>query len=279
MTVGHKVTEDCESRSIHRYAVVVQDLATQWLQSYPCKTNSPQGTGKSSRKFLEPSEKPNVMNTDNSMEFDKACEELFWNHCKSTPHRSETNGIAERAVRRIKEGTFASGVAIRLGRKLVGGFHGMLLLSAERTSLFFLDGKTPFERRCGEPFRGTVIPCGSMVQHHSISAKDQSRLQQFGGKVLLGVILGYALYAAYIWKGDIMVADGEELENLDVSQIHARRLNAKEVLVQKNADFFICPIADGPVKIVWARSGFAKIHLRFSGRSLGTAFIVNTLNQ
>ena len=139
MTAGHKVTENYESRSNHRCAVVVQDLATQWLQSYPCKTNSPQGTGKSSRKFLEPSEKPIVMNTDNYLEFGKASEELSWNHCKSTPHRSETNGIADRAVRRIKEGTYASGVAIRLGRKMVGGFHGMLLLSAERTRLFFCE--------------------------------------------------------------------------------------------------------------------------------------------
>ena len=43
--------------------------------------------------------------TDNS--FGKACEDLSWNHCTSTPHRSETNGIAERAVRRVKEGTSA----------------------------------------------------------------------------------------------------------------------------------------------------------------------------
>ena len=32
----HKVlSELCESRHNHRYAVVVKDLATQWLQSYP----------------------------------------------------------------------------------------------------------------------------------------------------------------------------------------------------------------------------------------------------
>ena len=59
-----------------------------------------------------------------------------------------------------------------------------------------------------------------------------------------------------------MVADSEELENLDASQIHARRLNAKEVLMQKNGELFICPIADGPVKIVLARSDFPKIHLK-----------------
>ena len=48
-----------------------------------------------------------VTHTDNLLEFGKACEDLSWNHCTSTPHRSETNGIAERAVRRVKEGTLA----------------------------------------------------------------------------------------------------------------------------------------------------------------------------
>ena len=39
VTADHKVLSDfCESRNNHRYAVVVQDLATQWIQAYPCKT-------------------------------------------------------------------------------------------------------------------------------------------------------------------------------------------------------------------------------------------------
>ena len=105
---GHKVlTEGCVSRNNHRYAVVVQDLATQWIQSYPCKTKTSLETQRSLQKFLEPNRKPKVIYTDNSLEFGKACEDLSWNHCTSTPHRSETNGIAERAVRRVKEGTSA----------------------------------------------------------------------------------------------------------------------------------------------------------------------------
>ena len=37
ITADHKVLSDnCESRNNHRYAVVVQDLATQWIQAYPC---------------------------------------------------------------------------------------------------------------------------------------------------------------------------------------------------------------------------------------------------
>ena len=43
----HKIlNEEGESRNNHRYAVVVQDLATQWIQSYPCKTKTSQETEK-----------------------------------------------------------------------------------------------------------------------------------------------------------------------------------------------------------------------------------------
>ena len=108
ITADHKVLSDnCESRNNHRHAVVVQDLATQWIQAYPCKNKTSQETQRSLQKFLEPERKLKVIYTDNSLEFGKACEDLSWNHCTSTPHGSETNGIAERAVRSVKEGTSA----------------------------------------------------------------------------------------------------------------------------------------------------------------------------
>ena len=41
ITADHNVLSDnCESRNNHRYAVVVQDLATQWIQAYPCKNKN-----------------------------------------------------------------------------------------------------------------------------------------------------------------------------------------------------------------------------------------------
>ena len=43
-------------------------------------------------------EDPKVVDTENSLGFVKACEDLFWNHNTSIPLRSETNGVAERAV-------------------------------------------------------------------------------------------------------------------------------------------------------------------------------------
>ena len=57
------------------------------------------------------------------------------------------------------------------------------------------DGKTPNERRFGQPFKGPTIPFGSLVEYHPITAKDQSRIHQFGKKILPGLFLGYGLYA------------------------------------------------------------------------------------
>ena len=106
ITADHKVLSDnCESRNNHRYAVVVQDLATQWIQSYPCKTKTSQETQRRLQKFLEPDRKPIVIYTDISLEFGKACEDLSWNHCTSTPHRSETNGIAESSAQSERRDT------------------------------------------------------------------------------------------------------------------------------------------------------------------------------
>ena len=84
------------------------------------------------------------------------------------------------------------------------------------------DGKTPYERRFGIPFNGPVIPFGAMVECHFISVKDPSRLDQFGAKVLPGKFFGYVA----IWR-DIMVADIAELEEMDASELHARRLKCK----------------------------------------------------
>ena len=41
ITADHKsLSEESESRNNHRFAVVVQDLASQWLHTYPCQTKN-----------------------------------------------------------------------------------------------------------------------------------------------------------------------------------------------------------------------------------------------
>ena len=66
-----------------------------------------------------------------------------------------------------------------------------------------------------------------MVEQHPLTAKDLSRLHQFGPKVLLGFFLGYALSAERIWKGDTLGADIKELEKMDASEIYAKQTQCK----------------------------------------------------
>ena len=105
------------------------------------------------------------------------------------------------------------------------------------------DRKTPHERRFGEPFKGPIIPFGSLVEYHLISARDQSRIHQFVKKIFLG----YALCTGWIWKGDIIVADIEELETVDASETYSKRLTAKVIFPKWNGKF-IFPVADGRIK-------------------------------
>ena len=113
------------------------------------------------------------------------------------------------------------------------------------------DGKTPCERRFGQPFKGPIIPFGSLVEYYPFAAKDQSRIHQFGKKVLPGLFLGYALYAGEIWKGDVLIADLEELETMDASE---------EVIFPKQGEF-IFSNRRLTSKICWRRSGTGNIHL------------------
>ena len=178
-----------------------------------------------------PNRKPKVIYTDNSVEFGEACADLSLNRCTSTPHRSETNGIAERAVRRVKEGT---AVLLQSGLNDSWCADSMECYTYLRNVTDLLsDGRTPCERRFGQPFKGPIIPFGSLVEYHPFTAKDQSRIHQFGKKVLPGLFLGYPLYAGGFWKGDALVADLEEMETMDASEIYSKRLNAKEVIFPK----------------------------------------------
>ena len=109
------------------------------------------------------------------------------------------------------------------------------------------DGKTPYERRFGQPFRGPIIPFGSLVVYHPITAKDQSRIHQFGKKVLPGLFLGYALYAGGNlegWRTDRRpwgVGDDGRIGNL------LQKTQCERGDISKTRRIYF-PIADGRIK-------------------------------
>ena len=94
---------------------------------------------------------------------EKTCEDQAWNHSTST-HRSETNGIAEIAIRREKEGT--SAVLLQSGLDERWWSDSLDFCCHLRNVQDLLaDGKTPDDRRFGEPFmKGPIIPFGAMAE-------------------------------------------------------------------------------------------------------------------
>ena len=140
-------------------------------------------------------------------------------------------------MRRVKEGT--SAVLLQSGLNEIWWADSMECYTYLRNVTDLLsDGKTPYERRFGKPFEGPVVPFGSLIEYHPITAKDQSRIHQFGKKVLPGLFLGYALYAGGIWKGDVLIADLEELETMDASEIYSKGHNAEVVIFPNEENLF-----------------------------------------
>ena len=62
----------------------------------------------------------------------------------------------------------------------------------ETSQVYNLMGRHPMTDVLGNPFKGPIIPFGSLVEYHPTTAKDQSRIHQLGKKVLPGLFLGYA---------------------------------------------------------------------------------------
>ena len=83
-----------------------------------------------------------------------------------------------------------------------------------------------------------------MVDYHPVSAKDQSRLHQFGAKVLPGIFLSQALYGRESGNGDTLIEDIEELEETEASELHARRLYAKEGSTPQRSGNFVYPVVE-----------------------------------
>ena len=72
-----------------------------------------------------------------------------------------------------------------------------------------------------------------------MTAKDQSRIHQFGkNKFYLDCSSDTLCTQGGIWKGDVLIADLEELETMDASEIYSKRLNAKEVIYPNKENLF-----------------------------------------
>ena len=131
--------------------------------------------------------------------------------------------IAGRAVRRVEEGTSAVLLQSGQNEKVGGQIRWNVTPICETSQISYLMGRRPMKDVLGNHLKDLLFHLVHWLSITLISAKDQSRIHQFGKKVLPGLFLGYALYAGGIWKGDVLIADLEELETMDASKMYSKK--------------------------------------------------------
>ena len=161
--------QDVNLDNNHRYAVVVHDLATQWLQFYPCKKKTSQENQKSLMKFLDQRGNQKSFTLTIPWNLASLVEELSWNHCTSTPHRSETNRIGWKSSAQNERMDICGIVAIRSGWK--------------RFKISCLMRRHHMKGGWEYHLMARLIRFGAMVEYHLFLPKTY-RLHQFGPKSL-----------------------------------------------------------------------------------------------
>ena len=143
---------------------------------------------------------------------------------------------------------------------MVGRFHGMFFLICETFKISCLMGRLHTKGVLENNLKDQSFRLVHWLSITQFLRKTSQESINFG-KIVLGLFLGYALYAGRIWKGDIMVPDIEDLETMDASEIYSERLNAKEVIFLKENGKIHFSSRRWTKKNCWRRSGTENIHL------------------
>ena len=118
----------------------------------------------------------------------------------------------------------------------------------ETLQIYYLMGRRPMKDVLGNHLKDRLFLLVHWLSITLFLRKTSRESINLERKSYLDCSFGYALYAGGIWKCDLLVADIEELETMDASEIYSKRLNEKEVIFPKENGKFIFPVADGRIK-------------------------------
>ncbi len=115
----------------------------------------------------------------------------------------QTNGVAERSVRTVKEGGGCGIVQSGHNAPTFGPEAAEQFCSS--TNIAIVDGDSCYNRRhhAGR-FKGQRIPFGAYVD---FMPQNDTKIESMGGKIIPGVFIGYHIHAGGLWSGDYLVAD------------------------------------------------------------------------
>ena len=129
--------------------------------------------------FAGPTAKVDLLYSDGAPELEAAADALGWLHDQSTPDRKQTNGVAERAVKRVLEGSrtslYQSGLDYCWWPSASRVFCALRCFSDTDGP----DGKSAHELPHEEVFSGLLVLCGAEVDYKPAAAKEVQRTRKF----------------------------------------------------------------------------------------------------
>ncbi len=166
----------------------------------------------------------------------RACQ---WRLSTATTGMPQTNGVAERSVRMVKEfiscGIVQSGYSTKWW--LDAGVHFCF-----SKSVALVDGDSSYNRGHGKGhFKGERILVGAFID---FMPQPDTKLDAMGGRSMPGAFIGYHTHAGGIWSGDYLVADYAPFKkDCDVTPATVRAHRIKEVL-RRLSGIFVFPVAE-----------------------------------
>ena len=176
---------------------------------------------------------PAEVYSDNAAEFKAAFSGLHWLADTCTPHRKQTNGIAERQIRRVREG--AGSALVQAGTDPIWWAEASQCFCFLRVVVDALhpDEKTAYERRWGHAFAGPIIPFGASVDFLPASKEDRAAVHAVGAKTIPGIFAGYHQKVGGQWSGDLYVVSLADIRGNVNHKPHCKRIQAPNVYVNK----------------------------------------------
>ncbi len=191
ITADHIVAHSERSMGVtgDKAAVVVGDRATGWFEGYPLDAKSEAATLAAFRQFIG-SEKVKRAWSDNSPELIAAFNTLHITHDTSLQGRPQSNGRAERLVRRVMDG--AKTLLLQAG--LPRGYWPYAMRSyCFAQNIDIVDGDSAWNKRHGQgQFDGRSIPFGCLVDFKPQPVVDKT-MPKGMPDAIPGVFFGYKL--------------------------------------------------------------------------------------